>query len=126
MKKSIRLFSAAVLGAAAIACSSPEKMAEQAENVLVSCDPAVLEVKAGVIDANVTVTYPADYFHPKAILEVIPVIVYDGGEAKMESYFFQGTKVEDNYEVVPEEGATITSAKRIANAFFILFLLLSV
>ena len=92
----------------AIACSSPEKMAEQAENVLVSCDPAVLEVKAGVIDANVTVTYPADYFHPKAILEVIPVIVYDGGEAKMESYFFQGTKVEDNYEVVPEEGATIT------------------
>ena len=96
MKKSIRLFSAAVLGAAAIACSSPEKMAEQAENVLVSCDPAVLEVKAGVIDANVTVTYPADYFHPKAILEVIPVIVYDGGEAKMESYFFQGTKVEDN------------------------------
>ena len=108
MKKSIRLFSAAVLGAAAIACSSPEKMVEQAENVLVSCDPAVLEVKAGVIDANVTVTYPADYFHPKAILEVIPVIVYDGGEAKMESYFFQGTKVEDNYEVVPEEGATIT------------------
>ena len=108
MKKSIRLFSAAVLGAAAIACSSPEKMAEQAENVLVSCDPAVLEVKAGAIDANVTVTYPADYFHPKAILEVIPVIVYDGGEAKMESYFFQGTKVEDNYEVVPEEGATIT------------------
>ena len=108
MKKSIRLFSAAVLGAAAIACSSPEKMAEQAENVLVSCDPAVLEVKAGVIDANVTVTYPADYFHPKAILEVIPVIVYDGGEAKMESYFFQGTKVEDNSEVVPEEGATIT------------------
>ena len=108
MKKSIRLFSAAVLGAAAIACSSPEKMAEQAENVLVSCDPAVLEVKAGVIDANVTVTYPADYFHPKAILEVIPVIVYDGGEAKMESYFFQGTKVEDNYEVVPEKGATIT------------------
>ena len=108
MKKSIRLFYAAVLGAAAIACSSPEKMAEQAENVLVSCDPAVLEVKAGVIDANVTVTYPADYFHPKAILEVIPVIVYDGGEAKMESYFFQGTKVEDNYEVVPEEGATIT------------------
>ena len=108
MKKSIRLFSAAVLGAAAIACSSPEKMAEQAENVLVSCDPAVLEVKAGVTDANVTVTYPADYFHPKAILEVIPVIVYDGGEAKMESYFFQGTKVEDNYEVVPEEGATIT------------------
>lgn len=108
MNKSTRLFSAAVLGLAAVACSSPEKMAEQAENVLVTCEPAVLEVKAGVIDANVTVTYPEDYFHPKATLEVIPVIVYDGGEQKMESYFFQGTKVEDNYEVVPSEGATIT------------------
>jgi len=108
MKKSIKLFAAAILGIAAVACSSPKKMAEMAENVIVTCDPAVLEVKAGVIDANVTVTYPADYFHPKAILEVIPVIVYDGGEEKMESYFFQGTKVKDNYEVVPEEGATIT------------------
>ena len=26
----------------------------------------------------------------------------------MESYFFQGSKVQDNYEVVPESGATIT------------------
>lgn len=108
MKKGIKNFAAALLGIAAVACSSPEKMAEQAENVLVSCNPAVLEVVAGVIDADVTVTYPADYFHPKAILEVTPVIVYDGGEAKMEPYMFQGTKVEDNYEVVPSEGATVT------------------
>lgn len=108
MKKAFKNFAAVVLGIAAVACSGPEKMAEQAENVLVSCNPAVLEVVAGVIDADVTVTYPADYFHPKAILEVTPVIVYDGGEVAMEPYFFQGTKVEDNYEVVPSEGATIT------------------
>lgn len=103
-----KIFYAAICAVAAVACSSPNKMAEMAENVIVTCDPAVLEVKAGVIDANVTVTYPEDYFHPTAILEVIPVIVYDGGEVAMESYFFQGTKVKDNYEVVPEEGATIT------------------
>ncbi len=108
MKKSIKLFSAIVLGIAAVACSSPKKMAEQAENVIVTCNPEVLEVVAGVIDADVTVTYPADYFHPTAILEVTPVIVYDGGEVAMEPYYFQGTKVKDNYEVVPEEGATIT------------------
>lgn len=108
MNKGIKSLSIAVLGVAAIACSSPEKMAEQAENVIVTTEPAVLEVVAGVIDANVTVTYPADYFNPKAILEVTPVIVYDGGEVAMEPYMFQGTKVEDNYEVVPEEGATIT------------------
>lgn len=64
MKKSIK-FLAIALGLAAVACSSPEKMAEQAENVIVKCDPAVLEVVAGNIDATVSVTYPKDYFHPR-------------------------------------------------------------
>ena len=108
MKKSIKFLSAAILGLAAIACSSPEKMAEMAENVTVKCNPAVLEVVAGEIDAEVSVTYPEDYFHPKAILEVTPVIVYEGGEAKMEPYVFQGEKVQDNYEVVPAAGTTVT------------------
>ena len=108
MKRIINFLSAMALGFALIACSSAEKMAEMAENVTVKCEPAVLEVVAGEIDATVSVTYPADYFHPKAILEVTPVIVYEGGEVAMEPFVFQGEKVEDNYEVVPSEGATIT------------------
>ena len=108
MNKGIKFLTAAVLGLAAVACSSPKKMAEQAENVVVKSDPAVLEVVAGKINADVTVTYPEKYFHPKAILEVTPVIVYEGGEAKMEPYVFQGEKVKDNYEVVSADGATVT------------------
>jgi outer membrane protein OmpA-like peptidoglycan-associated protein len=108
MKKSIKFLSAAILGLAAVACSSPEKMAEMAENVTVKCVPAVLEVVAGEINAEVAVTYPEDYFHPKAILEVTPVIVYEGGEAAMTPFVFQGEKVQDNYEVVPAAGATVT------------------
>ncbi len=108
MRKTIKLLSASVLALAAAACSSPEKMAEMAEGVTVKCEPAVLEVVGGKIDADVTVTYPADYFHPKAILEVTPVIVYEGGEAKMEPYYFQGEKVQDNYQTVPSEGATVS------------------
>ena len=108
MKKGIKFLSAAILGLAAVACGSPEKMADMAENVTVKCEPAVLEVIGGEINAEVAVTYPADYFHPKAILEVTPVIVYEGGEAKMEPFMFQGEKVQDNYQVVPVDGATIT------------------
>ena len=108
MRKNINFLFAVALGFAAIACSSPEKMAEMAENVTVKCEPAVLEVVGGEIDATVSVTYPEDYFHPKAVLEVTPVIVYEGGEVKMEPYMFQGEKVEDNYEVVPEAGSTVT------------------
>ena len=108
MKRIINFLSAIALGFAVISCASAEKMAEMAENVTVKCEPAVLEVVAGEIDATVSVTYPADYFHPKAILEVTPVIVYEGGEVAMEPFVFQGEKVEDNYEVVPSDGATIT------------------
>ena len=108
MKTGIKFLSAAILGLAAVACGSPEKMADMAENVTVKCEPAVLEVIGGEINAEVAVTYPADYFHPKAILEVTPVIVYEGGEAKMEPFMFQGEKVQDNYQAVPVDGATIT------------------
>ena len=108
MRKGIKFLSAVVLGLAAAACSSPEKMAEMAENVIVKTEPAVLEVVAGEIDATVSVTYPEDYFHKKAILEVTPVIVYEGGEVAMEPFVFQGESVKDNYEVVPSAGATVT------------------
>ena len=108
MRKTIKFLSVAILAFAAAACSSPEKMAEMAEDVKVACNPAVLEVVAGKVEADVTVTYPADYFHPKAVLEVTPVIVFEGGEAKMEPFMFQGEKVKDNYQVVPSTGATVT------------------
>ena len=108
MKKITKMLSVAALSIAAVACGSPEKMAKMAENVTVKCNPAVLEVVGGEIVADVTVTYPEDYFHPKAILEVVPVIVYEGGEVAMESFMFQGEKVKDNFQVVPSDGATVT------------------
>ena len=108
MRKSIKLFAAAVLGIAAVACSSPEKMAKMAENVQVTCDPAVLEAVGGQIEATVSVTYPKDYFNPKAIVEVTPVIVYDGGEAALPALKYQGEKVKDNYKVVSSDGQTVT------------------
>lgn len=114
MKKATKFLFAVILGFAALACSSPEKMAEMAENVIVKSDPAVLEVIGGEIDATITVTYPEDYFHPKAILDVTPVYVYEGGEAKMQPFTFQGEKVKDNYEVVPSDGSTVTKKVHFA------------
>lgn len=99
---------AVAFGFAVVACSSAQKMADLAENVIVKCDPAVLEAVAGNIDPTITVTYPQNYFHPKAILEVTPVIVYDGGEAKMSPLMYQGSKVKDNYKVVTKDGGSVT------------------
>lgn len=108
MKKTIKILAAAALALSVVACSSAKKMAELADNVIVTCDPAVLECVAGNVDPAVTVTYPANYFNPKAILEVTPVIVYEGGESKMAPLMYQGEKVKDNYKVVPKAGGTVT------------------
>ena len=105
MKRLSIFFAAAAL---VVACASPEKMAKMADNVKVTCDPAVLEVINGTIDPVVTVSYPKDYFNPKVILEVTPVIVYQGGEAAMAPLKYQGEKVKDNYKVVSSAGQTVT------------------
>ena len=105
MKKILIFFAAATL---AVACASPEKMAKMANNVQVTCEPSVLEVVNGTIDPVVKVTYPKDYFNPKVILEVTPVIVYEGGEAAMKPFKYQGEKVKDNYKVVSSEGQKVT------------------
>lgn len=102
----ILVAAATLFGAAS--CSSSSNMAEQAENVIVKCDPEVLEVVAGKVNATVTVTYPKGYFNSKAILKVTPVIVYRGGEAAGDVLVYQGEKVKDNYKVVSSDGATVT------------------
>ena len=107
MTKALHFVLAAVVLIAAVSCSSIEKMAKMAENVTVECAPSPLEAVAGQINPLVAVTYPADYFHPKAILEVTPVIVYEGGEQAMDPIIYQGEKVKNNYKVVPSDGATV-------------------
>ena len=107
MKKGIKILTAAIFGLAVVGCSSASKMAEMANSIKVTCNPEVLEVKAGEINADITVTYPEGYFHPKAILEVTPVLVYDGGEAKMKPFVYQGEKVKDNFKTVSSKGQTV-------------------
>ena len=107
LMKSLKFLAAAAVIVATASCASIDKMAKMAENVKVTCDPGVLEAVNGSVDAVVSVNYPADYFNPKAIVEVTPVLVYEGGEAKMKPFVYQGVKVKDNYKVVSSEGQTV-------------------
>ena len=105
MKKTLVYLAAAVM---TIACASPEKMAKMSENVKAECTPSILEVVAGTIDATVSVTYPKDYFNPNVVMEVTPVIVYEGGEASMKPFKYQGEDVRNNYKVVSKDGQKVT------------------
>ncbi len=91
-----------------VSCNNAQKMIDAADQIDIQCNPEVLEVIAGQIDATVSVTFPPEYFLPKATLEVTPVLLYVGGEAVGKPFVYQGEKVTDNYKTVTKNGATIT------------------
>lgn len=108
MKKRFNYFAAIAITIAAVSCSSPSKMVEMAENVKVTSTPESMEAVAGKVDLTVNVSYPKDYFHPRAILEVTPVVVDErGGETKLQPIVYQGEKVKDNYKTVSSEGQSV-------------------
>ena len=94
----------ALTGFGLASCSSPAKMVKSPDLVTVSCTPQILEVVADVINATYTVSFAQGYFHPKAIVEVVPVLVYKGAEEVAPILNFQGAKILDNHIVIPVSG----------------------
>ena len=98
----------AVASLAMVSCNNAQKMIDAMDQIDIKCNPEVLECVAGSIDADVTVTFPAEYFLPKAILEITPVMLYIGGEQVGKPFVYQGEKITDNFKLVGTDGATIT------------------
>ncbi len=88
-------------------CNCFKKMAKNLDEVEVKCTPEVLVLNNGKVTATFSVSFPEDYFNAKAIAKVTPVMVYDGGEVAGTPFYYQGSKVEDNYKVITT-GATET------------------
>lgn len=112
--KFLKLLSFALIGFAVVSCSNPSKMAKDAVLLGVDGNPKVLEVVADEITASYTLTFPEGYFHPKAILEIVPVLVYEGGEAVAPTQKLQGQKVTDNFNVIPLGGGKASSTVKFA------------
>ncbi|MCK9627122.1 MAG: hypothetical protein M0R37_00855 [Bacteroidales bacterium] len=115
MKKSfISLLTLAISGLALVSCSNPSKMVKESQLVSVETTPKVLEVVAGEITANYSMNFPEGYFHPKAVMEVIPVLVYEGGEIAAPAFKLQGEKITDNFKVIPLAGAKSNHSVKFA------------
>jgi len=56
----------------------------------------VLEAVGGKVPATINGKFPEKYFNKKAVVEVTPVLKWNGGEAKGQPATFQGEKVEGN------------------------------
>ena len=101
----------AALLCAALVCSCGKKsqdMAAAAQSITTECTPEVLELVGTKIPVKISVTYPAGYFHPEAMMVVTPVLIYEGGQLTGTPFVYQGEKIKDNYKVIPTSGGTVT------------------
>lgn len=89
-------------------CSCSNKMNQLASDYF-TVSPQVLEAVNGEVPVTIHGTFPAKFFAKKAVLDVTPVLKYNGGEAVGETYSFQGEKVEGNAQTIPfKAGANVT------------------
>ncbi len=108
MKNSLKILLLLAAAAAAVSCSKSRlEQMRMADRVSVDCTPEVLALVGEKIPVDIAVSYPAGYFHPKALLEVTPVLVYAGGSQTGPKFTYQGEKVLDNFKVVPSDGGTV-------------------
>lgn len=115
MKKNLfKILAVAILGISVMSCSNPSKMAKNAQLVTVENNPKILEVVADEITATYTMNFPDKYFHARAILEVVPVLVYQGGEVAAPVQKLQGEKVTDNYQSIFTMGGKVSNTVKFA------------
>jgi tetratricopeptide (TPR) repeat protein len=94
-------------------CGGLNKMRRDAAEVRYNVTPEVLETHAGEVEVSIRGTYPARYFHRRAIVEVTPVITWDGGETALNSITLQGENVRDNHQVIRFDGGSFTYNDRV-------------
>ena len=109
MKNTLKVMVAVMVASLALTgCNCFSKMAKKQDEVKVTCTPEVLTLNNGKVEADVTVTFPTEYYNKKAVLKVTPVMVFEGGQIEGATKYFQGSKVKDNYTVVNTTGGEYT------------------
>ena len=96
MKKSQIVMLVATSALALTSCSKLGKLS--ADNFTVT--PTPLEAIGGEVPATINGTFHEKYMKKKAVVTVIPVLKYEGGEAEGQSATFQGEKVQGNATTV--------------------------
>lgn len=83
----------------ALLSSCGSKMGELSSDYF-TVTPQVLEAIGGKVPATINGKFPEKYFNKKAVVEVTPVLRWEGGEAKGQPAVFQGEKVEGNDQTI--------------------------
>ena len=122
MKKTFKLIASVMAIAILTSCGTAVVPPEFKAN------PDQLAVVGGVIETDITGTFPVKKFGKKAVVTVTPVLVYEGGEVAGKSVTFVGEKAKENgatvyykeggkfqakasFDYIPEMGKNPSAAK---------------
>lgn len=126
MNKGLRLFSLLIATTLMLGGCGVKKMVTNYDDVSYEVTPEVLKADGNKIDFVVEGTYPPKYFKKKAVVEMVPVLVYNNGQdrVELEPMIHLGEKaaakiqkneagtvkynmagLDDNYSTVPKKDA---------------------
>ena len=84
MKNCLKLIAVVAVAVIMTGCNCFSKMAKKQDQVNITCTPEVLVLNNGKVEADVTVTFPAKYYNPKAVIKVTST----GGDLSDYIYWF--------------------------------------
>ncbi len=112
MKKTIIILSVLFLAAGIFSgCNPLKKMVKNSDQVAYKTTPNPLEMHAGKVAIDISITFPAKYFGKKVKLVITPALKADNGsdEIIFKTQTIIGEKFEDNYDVINyKEGGVFT------------------
>lgn len=104
MKKLRSYFILLLAATVMVSCSGLNKMKKNSNLVKYEVTPKVLETHAGQVEVTINGYYPQKYFDKKTVLEITPVLVYEGGETAFDKVSKQGESVQQNNQAISNSG----------------------
>jgi tetratricopeptide (TPR) repeat protein len=83
-------------------------MLKKIDDVKFVATPNPLEMHNGKVAVSIKVDFPKDYFNPKAVVELVPYLEYEGKTKDLKKVNLQGEKVKSNFDVIKEAGGSFT------------------
>jgi hypothetical protein len=114
MKKFRSYFILILVAAVMTGCSGLNKMKTNANLVKYEVTPSVLQTNGGIVDVTIKGTYPTKYFDKKTILEITPVLTYEGGETPFDKVKIQGESIQENNKSISNaSGGNFTYTSKV-------------
>lgn len=90
-------------------------MLKKAPTVTYTLTPQVLEMRGDSVEISITGQYPAKFFNKKAVMELTPVLKWEGGEQAFKVQTVQGEAVESNAQIIAfETGGSFSYKDKVA------------